>query len=563
LTTKNRFNRYSMHIGVLPKILGATLLAGLLPLLLMGYSGFQVSRDASERATAAATRGLDSKELNALQQQTGQTAQEIARILNRAVDDTRSVALMPRTAAAYLDFYRIHQGAIHYPAGTTTAPRVQTDTIPLYPELAYIDKAGREQLRILNGQVVPTAELRDVSNPANTTYHTETYFSETRALPPGEVYVSRLTAWHTSTALQPAGAPQAGDALSGSNFGRYQGYYRLGAPLFDAQGNFDGMVLLSLDARHLIEPLIHILPGEDATWTAWPSFVGGNYAFMFDDEGYVLAHPTLAGLRGLDAQGHLISPWRSDMTVEEQAKHPYYMPNSPAAELFKYVLAGKSGFVINPNVVGTLRANVYAPIPFAHGVYRQSGLFGGLVIGANVEDFHKSATSVSDSIDLVRMEQQSTSLLITGLAIVLLILTAVLVARSITRPVLRLTAAAREMEEGELDVKLVDSVATRSFPDELNKLAQVFKDMAVQVQLRERRLQEQIFELNIQLDEHKKEEQVAEITETDYFRGLQQKAQRLRASQATVIRATVEQNGTEANGRSRPDESATTRRLPE
>jgi hypothetical protein len=53
-------------------------------------------------------------------------------------------------------------------------------------------------------------------------------------------------------------------------------------------------------------------------------------------------------------------------------------------------------------------------------------------------------------------------------------------------------------------------------------------DNAVQVLQRERRLKEQIAQLRIQIDHSKRDKQVAEITETDYFQQLQEKAQQMR-----------------------------------
>jgi len=47
--------------------------------------------------------------------------------------------------------------------------------------------------------------------------------------------------------------------------------------------------------------------------------------------------------------------------------------------------------------------------------------------------------------------------------------------------------------------------------------------------LRIKTLSDQIAELKIQIDEVKKERQVTEITETDYFKGLQTRAREMRA----------------------------------
>jgi GAF domain-containing protein len=57
-------------------------------------------------------------------------------------------------------------------------------------------------------------------------------------------------------------------------------------------------------------------------------------------------------------------------------------------------------------------------------------------------------------------------------------------------------------------------------------------DNAVQVLERERRLREQIAQLHIQIDQSKRDRQVAEIAETDYFQRLQEKAQQMREDRA-------------------------------
>ena len=94
------------------------------------------------------------------------------------------------------------------------------------------------------------------------------------------------------------------------------------------------------------------------------------------------------------------------------------------------------------------------------------------------------------------------------------------------RQVACLTDAAAAVEVGTFDLGGLAEVAQR--PDELGQLARVFESMARQVYAREQRLKQQLHELRIEIDEAKKARQVAEITETDYFRELSQKAQRLR-----------------------------------
>jgi len=92
--------------------------------------------------------------------------------------------------------------------------------------------------------------------------------------------------------------------------------------------------------------------------------------------------------------------------------------------------------------------------------------------------------------------------------------------------VARVTAAAAAVEAGEFEPESLADVAQRT--DGLGQLARVFQRMAREVYAREQRLKQQVQELRIELSEARQARQVAEITETDYFRQLQAEAQNLR-----------------------------------
>jgi CheY-like chemotaxis protein/HAMP domain-containing protein len=94
------------------------------------------------------------------------------------------------------------------------------------------------------------------------------------------------------------------------------------------------------------------------------------------------------------------------------------------------------------------------------------------------------------------------------------------------RNVGRVTAAAAEVEAGEFDADTLEEVAGRA--DELGQLARVFRRMAREVKVREQRLKQEVRQLRIEIDKTRTARQVAEITETDYFRDLQKKAHKMR-----------------------------------
>ncbi|MEW5867895.1 MAG: GAF domain-containing protein [Chloroflexota bacterium] len=98
------------------------------------------------------------------------------------------------------------------------------------------------------------------------------------------------------------------------------------------------------------------------------------------------------------------------------------------------------------------------------------------------------------------------------------------------RTVALITDAAAAVEARTFDPGDLAEVALRS--DRLGQLARVFQNMAREVYAREERLKQQLHELTIELDQAKKERQVAEITETEYFRNLQAKAEEMRKKTA-------------------------------
>lgn len=88
------------------------------------------------------------------------------------------------------------------------------------------------------------------------------------------------------------------------------------------------------------------------------------------------------------------------------------------------------------------------------------------------------------------------------------------------------TAAATAVESATFETASLDGVASRS--DALGQLARIFQRMAQEVRAREVRLEQQVHELRIEIDEARQAKKVAEITESDYFQRLRGQAEQLR-----------------------------------
>ncbi|TET49379.1 MAG: HAMP domain-containing protein [Anaerolineales bacterium] len=139
------------------------------------------------------------------------------------------------------------------------------------------------------------------------------------------------------------------------------------------------------------------------------------------------------------------------------------------------------------------------------------------------------ATLVTLPTDRVQATNRRNLLVGVSVAAVVLLVglaSSVLLARRVTEPVTALTDAAVAVEAGAFDPQELTPVAERK--DELGRLARLFQRMAREVQAREERLRQQLQRLRIQIDESKRKQQVEEITESDYFQKLRQKAEDLR-----------------------------------
>ena len=90
----------------------------------------------------------------------------------------------------------------------------------------------------------------------------------------------------------------------------------------------------------------------------------------------------------------------------------------------------------------------------------------------------------------------------------------------------RVIAAAGAVEADEFDPASLEGVATRD--DALGQLARTFQRMALEVRAREDRLRQELRELRIEIDEQRQDRKVAEITGTEYFKNLRDRAKDLR-----------------------------------
>jgi signal transduction histidine kinase/HAMP domain-containing protein len=473
------------RLTLFKKILIITLLLSLLPLLASSLILFFNLESTSARLTSEIGGTADIQAAESLQMRASQVAENLADFLRQCESDLIFLSSSKLDQETLLNFYASRKGEIWHRGGTASSPREIREEVPLYRSIALIDKSGQEKLVIKDGDVVPGKDLKNISDPAQTEFRTEEYFNRVLKQP-GKIYVSHVTGYHVSKPEQLNGADEPEYAFNGKE---YQGVIRFAAALLDHKGSFNGAVVISLDHRHLMEFSQHIDPGNKFS-TVFPSYRSGNYAFIFDDEGWIITHPKYWDIRGLDRNGKLVPPYTEQSSAAdiESGRIPFNLdyegfihPNYPlvAAEIRKQ----KAGFVDTTNVGGEKKIMAYAPIRYDSGDYGRYGVFGGVTIGFQLDRFQEVARKGSRLINQKLGEHRTQSAVILLITSILAGFSAWALSRGITLPLLLLTEGARKLAEGDTGNRVSVTSA-----DEIGELSRTFNFMADELEIRKNSL---------------------------------------------------------------------------
>jgi hypothetical protein len=417
-------------------IAGVFFLLIVIPLSLMAFlianGMFKLGVTIKERAVNV----LDAKSQEDIKARAENTANQVASFLMECKKDLQVATIIPATDVVYKQFVDENKK----PLWIKVDGKVQQALVPIYKELALIDKNGHGQIKIVGNKVVPAAQLVNVTDPANTTYKREDYFAKTRNLKKGEVYVSPVTGWYVNKAAYDKGE-------------RFNGIVRFATPIFNQEG-FAGIIVLSLDYRHLAQFTDQLIPTQaERVFETDPST--GNYAYMVDYRGYVISHPADYHIVGLNSDGTDVP------TLSAQNAKDLAQKGAEALNMFnmgfldpnlftiaKDAASGKTG-IVTYKFSGLTKFVAYAPIKFYASNLPEPTGFGWIGLGLEVEKYNEEAAKVSKSIEKESKAWTATVILVLIVSMVLLFFIMLILVRGISRS---LKSEIPEGSEGDLSV---------------------------------------------------------------------------------------------------------------
>ena len=139
-------------------------------------------RAIGQRAVDSSAVQLEKRGKEALELRAIELANQVTQLLHTCESDLCTLMMLPRDPAVYRQFSVNHSKSIWTREDAVDDRKEVHKEIPLYREVAFIDSKGTETVRVVGDQIMDAKALRDVSNPKNTTYKSEKYFSEAARL---------------------------------------------------------------------------------------------------------------------------------------------------------------------------------------------------------------------------------------------------------------------------------------------------------------------------------------------------------------------------------------------
>ncbi|MBN1548140.1 MAG: cache domain-containing protein [Syntrophaceae bacterium] len=392
--------------------------------ILIANGIFKLGVTVKEKAVTA----LDPKSQEGIKVLATNVADEVAGFLTERKKDLLVATILPQTEQSYKQFVNENKKDVW----AKVDGKIVKVSALLYPEMSLIDKNGMELIKIVNGEVAPKDKLVNVANPANTTYKNEEYFAKAKSLNKGEVYVSNVTGSYVSRPEFEKGQ-------------RFAGVIRFATPVFDQRG-FAGVLEFALDVKHLAEFTDHIIPTQaEPVYEA--DTTTGNYAYMVDNRGYVISHPSDYHIVGQREDGTLVAPLEEKTAADLTKKGEEVLninllgfmdPNLP--QIASEASQGKAAGMKIYKFGGREKFVAYAPIKFTTKDFPNG--FGWIGMGIDVDAYNAMALKAAQTIEKEAKSWTSTIILIMIVSMVLLFFILYLLSRGISRSI------AAEIPEG-------------------------------------------------------------------------------------------------------------------
>lgn len=362
---------------------------------------------------------LDTKSQEEIKVRAINVAEEIADFLRERERDVLIASILPPTEATYKDFVSSNRKALWEKRDGSIVKVAE----PLYTEMAFVDRTGQETIKISAGQLSPKNNLVNVADPANAAYKSD-YFAKTKALNKGEVYVSPVMGQYVSKE----------EFLKGK---RFAGIIRFATPLYDKQG-FAGVVTLALDFRHVARFTDNIVPTQ-SSYVLKADAATGNYAYMVDNRGFVIAHPNDYNIAGLLPDGTPVPALTKENAAELMKKGEEVLnffslgfmdPVMPS--IAKEAADGKAGMKTY-QFGGRSQFVAYAPIKFSGVTYPKPAGFGWVGMNVDIGKFTEIATATAKKIQTEAKSWTATIIIIIVASVILLFFIVAILARGVSR----------------------------------------------------------------------------------------------------------------------------------
>ncbi|MBN1541746.1 sigma 54-interacting transcriptional regulator [candidate division KSB1 bacterium] len=410
-------------------------------------------------------------------------SEKITDFLFSCEQDLHALSLLPLDSETFLRFSQTH---------SRKNPSFH-DSIPLYAEIAYIDAVGQEIIKIADNRIVSSEQLRNISDPSNTTFKSENYFEKTK-INPSEIYVSHLTGWCISRREQ-------------IEQGRlYTGVFRFCKKARDDKGRFKGLYMIALDHRHI---MAQVYPETFSTESLIEKYKSGNYNYLIDDEGWIIAHPKLWDIRGLDRDGNPVEPL-SDQTTKwklDSGLIPINLLNmdwrlrdvktgEPMSNIVRRVQRGETvAYTMHSSGIynemeGIVRTRACTPILYPTGEYAKHGIWGGVVVGTAMDHLIEKTDRFSAKIHRIVKKSNLYILALALLLSVILVTISFIITKSISKFINKTNRSLQKIAQGDYNIHIIKSPL-----HEITAFSTGVQSLAQELQAKEDKIKTSIKEL--------------------------------------------------------------------